>query len=129
MHFSTCGNGGSCGGCGSCGSCSPGDSLYLTETEGAILEQLEVLAFLPAAFRASGKHPICLDCPGDREAVSDALTSLAGKGLITLDPDLPLQGFAYPDYEGWPRHGSLALTARGQAVLELLAIQGAEEAL
>ena len=133
MNSPVQGNPSGCGkGCGSC-SCgsSSGDCLYLTQEELSVLRQLEVLPFLPAAFNRKGRHPICLDCPGDREAVSDALTGLEAKGLISLDPDLPLQGFAYQAYEdegAFPLHGSFALTARGQEVVELLAIQGADDA-
>lgn len=125
MSEPTCGGAG-CGSC--CGSCQgQNDSLYLTQEELSVLHQLEEIPFLPAGFNAKGRHPICLDCTGDREAVSDALTGLSQKGLISLDPDIPLQGFDYAPYAHWPRHGSLALTARGQEVLELLGIQGLEE--
>lgn len=92
------------------------------------MEQLESVPFLPVGFSGKGRHPIALDCPGDREAVSDALTGLGEKGLISLDPDIPIQGFDYAAYRDWPRHGSLALTARGQEVLELLGVQGLSEA-
>lgn len=119
------GCGSCCGHCGSCGGCGgQNDSLYLTSEELSVLDQLTALPFLPVGFNRKGRHPICLDCPGDREAVSDAITALSQKRLISLSPELPIQGFDYASYEDWPCHGSLALTARGQEVLELLEIQG-----
>ena len=47
------------------------------------------------------------------------------KSLITLDFDRPLKN--YTPSPGYPIHGSMALTARGQYVLQLLELQGAEE--
>ncbi|MGM9537563.1 MAG: hypothetical protein ACI3VN_04445 [Candidatus Onthomonas sp.] len=127
MEQKTC-TGAGCGSCcHSCGSCGNQDSLYLTPSELELLKQLAVTPFLPAGFNSRGRHPICLDCPGDREAVSDTLVALGQKRLISLDPEIPLQGFDYAAYEAFPLHGSLALTALGQQVLELLEIQGAEE--
>lgn len=128
MNQPTCGGAGCGSCCGSCGSChGQNDSLYLTQEELSVLHRLEELPFLPVGFNTKGRHPICLDCAGDREAVSDALTALNQKGLISLDPDIPIQGFDYAPYDPWPRWGSLALTARGQEVLELLGIQGLED--
>ena len=46
------------------------------------------------------------------------------KGLISLDFDKPLKGFDMSAYAAYPIHGSLALTQRGQTVLELLDYQG-----
>lgn len=40
---------------------------------------------------------------------------------------MPLAGFDYAAYEGYPCRGSMALTEAGQRAVELLAIQGAEE--
>ena len=50
------------------------------------------------------------------------LEVLEKKGLISVDYDKPLGGFdGYGDY---PVKGSMALTQRGQQVLELLEYQG-----
>lgn len=113
-------------GCSShCAGCHSRDnSLYLTAEELSILHRLEELPFLPVGFRGNGHHPICLDCPGDPKAISDALTALRQKRLISLDPDIPLQGFDYAAYGALSRHGSMALTALGQEVLDLLCMQG-----
>lgn len=126
MEQSTC-TGAGCGSCcGSCGSCKNQDSLYLTSEEVELLNQLAAIPFLPAGFNRQGKHPICLECSGNPETVSDTLMSLRCKRLISLDPEIPLQGFDYAAYEDFPLHGSLALTALGQQAVELLEIQGAE---
>ena len=127
MEQNTCGGAGCGSCCHRCGSCGQQDSLYLTPSELEILQQLAVTPFLPAGFSNRGKHPICLECSGDREAVSDTLLALRQKRLLSLDPEIPLRGFDYSAYEDLPLHGSLALTALGQQVLELLEIQGAEE--
>ena len=52
------------------------------------------------------------------------LQCLEKKGLISLDYDMPLRGC---DYGSYPIRGSLALTERGQKVLELIQIQGLSE--
>ena len=44
------------------------------------------------------------------------------KGLITLDFDQPL--IKHTLSPAYPIHGSIALTARGQQVLDLLDLQG-----
>ena len=44
--------------------------------------------------------------------------------LISLDYDHPLTGACWQAYEGYPIRGSIALTNRGQQVLELLEYQG-----
>ena len=43
--------------------------------------------------------------------------------LIDISYD-PLPGADMRAYKGYPVHGSMALTARGQQVLELLEVQG-----
>ena len=52
------------------------------------------------------------------------LQCLQKRGLISIDYDLPLKGFAGRTYEVYPIRGSFALTARGQRVVELLEMQG-----
>lgn len=127
----------SCGGCSNCGGCAQsagcsgcsgcGGALYLTPAEYDLLTQLAVLPFLPVGFNRRGKHPVCLDTPGDPEQVTDALLGLERMGLISLDPEVPLQGFDYAAYADCPLQGSLALTARGQRVLDQLALEGIDE--
>ena len=58
------------------------------------------------------------------ETYSLILQCLEKKRLISIDYDKPLAGFDGEVYRRYPVHGSMALTARGQAVVELLNVQG-----
>lgn len=51
---------------------------------------------------------------------------LGEKGLVSLDYRKPLSGADYSAYRDFPVHGSMALTARGQTVLDLLDLRGAD---
>ena len=117
----------SCGGCQkSCTGCSP--ALYLTEEELTLLRLFGEVPFLPVARRPDGETPVCLEeGAGDQETVSQVIVALERKGLIDLDYNLPLQNFDYSAYAAWSRRGSMALTARGQEVLDVLDIQGVED--
>lgn len=113
----------SCGGsCGSCGGC--GRELTITEGEAAVLRTLGQIPFLPVARRADSMEPFYLEeteySPAEYSLILQALEK---KGLISLDYDKPLSGAGYSAYRGFPVHGSMALTARGQTVLELLELQ------
>ena len=55
------------------------------------------------------------------------LQLLEKKGLVSLDYDAPLKGAAMERYDAYPIQGSIALTQRGQRVLELLEYQGYSE--
>ena len=101
----------SCGGCG---------DIYLTGKALELLGLLGEYAFLPLGER-DGK-PVYLSDTG--ETFSNAVTALKLYGLVTLDYDLPLNGFDYKEYVNCSRLGSMALTARGQAALEALDAQG-----
>jgi hypothetical protein len=116
-----------CGGCTSCGSCGGcGRSLALTEPELRLLRLFSQLPFLPAARKASDEVPVFLE-EGDPAENSAALACLEKKGLIDIDYHLPLSGFNYSAYTAYPLHGSMALTARGQEVLDTIDLQGIEE--
>ena len=120
MHAcSGCGAGCSAG-CGQCSGCGAGQEMYLTQAECALLRQLAQIPFLPLARRADGETPVALGI----EAPSEAILGLWRKGLVSLDYDLPLQNFDYSPYSGYQAHGSMALSARGQGVVELLEVQG-----
>ena len=54
------------------------------------------------------------------------LICLEKKGLISIDFDMPLRGADMSAYGDCPIHGSIALTARGQEVLDVLDKQGAK---
>ena len=114
---------GNCSGnCASCGGCAR--ELSLTQPELDVLVQLGQIPFLPVARTMGDLTPVCLELPGDRELNSLVLQCLEKKGLISLDFALPLKGFDDAAYASWPIRGSLALTARGQQVLELVEYQG-----
>lgn len=116
------GCGGNCAGCGGCGS-----SLELTRMEIRMLETLAQIPFLPIARRADDMTPVYLEeTEYTREEYSLILQCLEKKGLISLDFDKPLHCFDDSAYAAYPIRGSMALTARGQAVVELLEKQGAQ---
>ena len=101
----------SCGGCsGGCGGCSGcGLELELTEEE---------IAFLPVIQEKDA--PVFPEEPG-KELL---LQCLEKKGLISLDYDKPLKEYHTPAYDAAAIRGSMALTKRGQDVLELMEYQG-----
>lgn len=116
----------SCGGdCANCGGCTTrAGVLELTEGEIVLLGKFAQVPFWPVARRADTETPVCLE--GD-DMRPEYVSALALKGLIRLDFDLPLSGFDYGAYAEYPHKGSMALTAAGQNVIELLDVQGAED--
>lgn len=114
----SCGRQGACSGCNGCGG-----QLELSQQEMMVLEQLGLYAFLPVARRADAMMPHCRE-DGLPEDSTAALQLLERKALIRMDYDKPLSNFDYSAYTGLPVHGSIALTERGQRVLELLDVQG-----
>lgn len=110
---------------GSCGGC--GKQLELTCQEMDFLKKLAQIPFLPVARRADDMTPVYLeDEDYSRQAYSLILQILEKKMLISIDYDSPLKGADMSAYGGYPVHGSIALTARGISVVELLQLQGAE---
>lgn len=108
-----------CGGdCASCSGCSR--ELSITSEELDVLRLLGQMAFLAIARKPDSMTPSCQVCRGI------VLEHLERKGLVSLDYDLPLRGFDYDVFPGLKVHGSMALTARGQQVLELLEMQGVQ---
>ena len=113
---------GSCGGnCGACSGCAR--ELVLTQNELDFLNTLGQFAFLPVARTMGDLTPIYLE-EGEREEMSLLLQCLEKKGLISLDYDKPLKGLDETAYAAYPIRGSMALTERGQKVLEMLEYQG-----
>ena len=113
-----------CGACcgGSCTGC--GGTLLLTQREIDLLLCLAQIPFLPVARQLGDLTPIYPETDAE-ENMSLLLQVLEKKSLISLDYDQPLAGFAgYGDY---PLKGSMALTQRGQQVLELMEYQGVNE--
>lgn len=113
------------GNCGSCGGC--GKQLTLTQPEIEFLQTLGQIPFLPVARRADTVTPVYLeDDRYTQEEYSLILQALEQKALISLDYDRPLKGHDMTAYKGFPVHGSIALTQRGQTVVEMLEVQGFE---
>ncbi len=114
------------GNCASCNGCS--SSLELNTGEIAMLEKLGQLPFLPVARKADDLSPIFLE---ENEYSIDEysliLQCLEKKGLIAIDFDAPLKGFADEAYAPYPIKGSFTLTLRGLQVLDILEIQGIDE--
>ncbi len=112
------------GNCKSCGGCAR--ELVLTQKEVQMLYKLGQIPFLPVARRSDSMIPVYLE-EGDVEENGIVLQCMEKKGLISLNYDKPLRGFDDKAYKAYPLIGSMALTARGQAVLDLLQLQGAVE--
>ena len=109
------------GNCAACSGCAR--ELVLTGKEIDFLNILGQYAFLPVARTLGDLTPVYLE-DGDREEMSLLLQCLEKKGLISLDYDKPLRQFDESAYAAYPVRGSMALTERGQKVLELMEYQG-----
>ena len=113
---------GNCNGnCSACSGCAR--ELVLTQKEIDFLNTLGQFAFLPVARTLGDLTPIYLES-GEQEEMSLLLQCLEKKGLVSLDFDKPLKGFSMDRYAAYPIQGSMALTERGQKVLEMLEYQG-----
>ena len=109
------------GNCSACSGCAR--EMVLTGKEIEFLNTLGQYAFLPVARTMGDLTPVYLE-EGDREEMSLLLQCLEKKGLISLDYDKPLRQFDESAYAAYPIRGSMALTERGQKVLELMEYQG-----
>ena len=111
------------GNCGSCGGCAK--VLELTQEEIDFLTELGQFALLPIARRADDFVPVYLeDDRYTKEEYSLILQVLEQKRLVSLDYDKPLKNFDGAKYAAYPVKGSVALTERGQKVVEMLEIEG-----
>ena len=112
-----------CKGCsGNCGGC--GKVLELSPGEIDLLRALGQYSFLPVARKADDMTPVYREETAyTQEEYSLFIQLLEKKQLIYLDYT-PLNGANMGQYQGYPVHGSMALTQRGQQVLELLELQG-----
>jgi hypothetical protein len=117
---------GNCKGCDrNCGGC--GKTLELSKGEIDLLRALGQYSFLPVARKADDMTPIYREETAySEEEYSLFIQLLEKKQLIYLDYT-PLKGAKMGHYPEYPVHGSMALTHRGQQVLELLETQGIEE--
>ena len=114
---------GNCASCGGCGGCAR--ELVITPKELTFLQELGQVAFLPVARTMGDLTPVYLEAGEEnREEYSLILQCLEKKGLISLDYDKPLRGFRDDAYAAYPIRGSIALTERGQKVLEIVELQG-----
>lgn len=114
---------GSCSGCSGCAR-----ELVMTEQELDFIRKLGQIPFLPVARKMGDLEPVYLEEGEDRrEEMGLVLQCLEKKGLISLDYDKPLKGMDMTRYGAYPIRGSMALTERGQKVLEMLEYQGAAE--
>ena len=109
---------------GGCGGCAR--ELTLTQPELELLEILAQIPFLPVARTAGDETPICLE-EGLPQPISVILQLLEKKGLISLDFDRPLKNANLDAYTPYHLQGSMALTQRGQQVVELIDLQGCTE--
>lgn len=110
---------------GGCGGCAR--QLELTQPELHILKTLGQIPFLPVARRSDDSMPVYLeDDAYDTETYCLALLCLEKKLLVELDYHTPLKAFDYSAYAAYPLQGSMALTARGQQVLELVELEGVQ---
>ena len=116
-----------CGGnCGSCGGCA--GSMELTQGEVRILQMLGQFSFLPVARKREDMTPVFLEDPQySPQEYSLILQCLEKKALISIDYGAPLAGADMSAYTGLQVHGSMALTARGYGVLELLETTGFQD--
>ena len=114
-----------CSKCGGCGGCSGCGSIELNPGELAVLHELGQLAYLPIGGESYDDMPVLLGVETMSAQESGlVLLCLEKKGLVSLERNQPLKGYA--GYGNYPIRGSVALTEKGQQVLELLEIQGAE---
>ena len=115
---------GSCENCNGCSGCDR--SLTMTEGELEILNTLAQIPFLPIGRKMDDPSPVYLEEDAHSpEEYTLILQCLEKKALITLDFDKPLKNADYSLYAHLPIHGSMALTNRGQQVIEVLHTQGA----
>ena len=111
------------GNCGSCGGCTK--ELTLNEGELQVLDMFSEIPFLPVARKMGDLTPVYLeDEKFSVEEYSLILQCLEKKGLISLDYDKPLKNFDDAAYSNYPIRGSMALTQRGQLVVEMIQRQG-----
>ena len=121
---SACGGCGQGGGCNGCGGCGHGGVLTLTHVQLNVLARFAVMPFYPAGYQLPHDDPTCLDFSMEEQ---DALRALVAMGLLSSDPFEPISGADLSAYAGFRLHGSVALTKRGQQVVELMDVQGIDE--
>lgn len=115
--------GGSCGSCGGCGS----SQLILSETEFELLTRFGEIPFYPIVRNLRTDTTEILDDRLSGKEYADALKALEFRGLVSVDCRIPLSGCDYSGYGIEYDHGSAALTASGQRMVEQLELFGIVE--
>lgn len=113
----SCENCHACDRCAGCAGCQ--QNAALNPLEYALLDVFSVTPFLPVAIDRQSGQALLLDPELEKAAASLALRLLQRRGYVQVSSDLPLQNASYHGYEDW-KHGSVALTARGQDMLDRL---------
>ena len=89
------------------------------------LQELAMYAFLPVARKADDITPFYPEgTEHPLEVYSAILMHLERKGLVNIDYSAPIGNYPAELYAAWPVHGSVALTQKGQEVVETLSING-----
>ena len=116
--------------CENCQACKHGtgcsgcqQNTALNPLESALLDVFSVTPFLPVAIDRQSGQALLLDPELETAAASLALRLLQRRGYIQVSTDLPLQNASYRGYEDW-KHGSAALTARGQEAIDAMEYGG-----
>ena len=110
------------GGCGGCSGCS--NELVLSEGEIHLLKTLGQFSFLPVARKADDMTPVYREEDAySQEEYSLIIQCLEKRQLIYIDYT-PLPGANMDAYGGYPVHGSMGLTQRGQEILDIIELQG-----
>lgn len=120
-------NNGCCSGSwGSCSGCEANE-LILTKKELELLERFGEIPFYPIVRNLRTDTTEILDNELCGQEYAAALASLEFRGLVTIDNRIPLSGCSYSGYGIEYDHGSAALTAVGQRMVEQLELFGIEE--
>ena len=91
--------------------------------EYALLDIFSVTPFLPVAINKQSGQALLLDPELEPGAAGFALQMLQRRGYVQVSADIPLQNASYRGYEDW-KHGSAALTVRGQEAIDAMEYGG-----
>ena len=131
----SCENCHSCDCCAGCAGCKQNDAL--NPLEYALLDIFSVTPFLPVAINKQTGQTLLLDPELEPVAAGFALRMLQRRGYVQVSADrmlqrrgyvqvsadIPLQNASYHGYEDW-KHGSAALTVRGQDAIDAMEYGG-----
>ena len=116
-----CENCHTCDRCAGCAGCKQNDAL--NPLEYALLDIFSVTPFLPVAINKQSGQALLLDPELEPGAAGFALQMLQRRGYVQVSADIPLQNASYHGYEDW-KHGSAALTVRGQEAIDAMEYGG-----